>query len=160
MEKIKNQIEKNPEMAKFTEKLRVTLQGKYKSHVKIGKHELYMDVPESMGGEDSGYPPTELLLASIAGCELGLCYSEAKRMNLSIEKVSMVISGMLDIRGFMGLADVPVGFQTIDIKLKIKSPEPTEKIDMLIEHVHKKCPVINTIKTPPELKLSLKHIKS
>ena len=162
MVRIKNLEElfhKNPEMARVIRKVRVNWQGKYKSQARIGKHNFIMDEPLALGGENSGPGPMATLLSAIAACELSTCSNEAYLMNLKIEKMTVDISGMVDLRGIMGLADVPPGFQTIDLNLKITSTEPTEKIDLLVENVKKRCPVLNTLRNPPELNLTHDHVK-
>ena len=149
-------IRENPERAKITQKVNVSWMGKYRSKVKMRGHEFIIDEPKSVAGDDAGPTPTELLLASIAGCELSVFSREAYLRGLQIEKAEIEIEGTLDIRGFMGIADVPPGFHNIKLNIIITSPESREKIDELIEIVHKRCPALNTIKNPPEIEISYK----
>lgn len=151
-----NRIRENPERAKITQKVNVSWISKYKSKVKVRGHEFIIDEPKSVAGDDTGPAPTELLLASIAGCELSVLSREAYIMGVQIEKAEIEIEGILDIRGFMGIADVPPGFQNIKLNIKITSPESQEKIDELIEIVQKRCPALNTFKNPPKIEISYK----
>ncbi len=41
---------------------------KYKTEIKTAKHSIIADEPESIGGTDLGFMPTELLAASLASC--------------------------------------------------------------------------------------------
>ena len=159
MKNLEEQFHKNPEMARVIRKVRVNWQGKYKSQARIGKHKFIMDEFLAAGGENSGPGPLKTLLSAIAACELSICSREAYMMNLKIEKMTVDISGMMDVRGFMGLADVPPGFQTIDLNLKITSTEPTEKIDLLVENVNKRCAALNTLRSTPALNLTHDHVK-
>lgn len=154
--KLMNRIRENPERAKITQKVNVSWISKYKSKVKVRGHEFIIDEPKSVAGDDTGPAPTELLLASIAGCELSVLSREAYIMGVQIEKAEIEIEGILDIRGFMGIADVPPGFQNIKLNIKITSPESQEKIDELIEIVQKRCPALNTFKNPPKIEISYK----
>lgn len=154
--KLMDRIRENPERAKITQKVNVSWISKYKSKVKVRGHEFIIDEPKSVAGDDTGPAPTELLLASIAGCELSVLSREAYIMGLQIEKAEIEIEGILDIRGFMGIADVPPGFQNIKLNFKIASPESREKIDELIEIVQKRCPALNTFRNPPEIEISYK----
>lgn len=154
--KLMDRIRENPERAKITQKVNVSWIDKYKSKVKVRGHEFIIDEPKSVAGDDTGPAPTELLLASIAGCELSVLSREAYIMGLQIEKAEIEIEGILDIRGFMGIADVPPGFQNIKLNIKITSPESQEKIDELIEIVQKRCPALNTFKNPPKIEISYK----
>lgn len=158
--KLIDRIRENPERAKITQKVNVSWISKYKSKVKVRGHEFIIDEPKSVAGDDTGPAPTELLLASIAGCELSVLSREAYIMGVQIEKAEIEIEGILDIRGFMGLpssnGDVPPGFQNIKLNVKITSPESHEKIDELIEIVQKRCPALNTFKNPPKIEISYK----
>lgn len=154
--KLMDRIRENPERAKITQKVNVSWISKYKSKVKVRGHEFIIDEPKSVAGDDTGPAPTELLLASIAGCELSVLSREAYIMGVQIEKAEIEIEGILDIRGFMGIADVPPGFQNIKLNIKITSPESQEKIDELIEIVQKRCPALNTFKNPPKIEISYK----
>ena len=154
--KLIERIRENPERAKINQKVNVSWLGKYKSKVKVRSHEFIIDEPKSVAGDDTGPAPTELLLSSIAGCELSVLSREAYLMGLQIEKAEIEIEGTLDIRGYMGLANVPPGFQNIKLIVKITSPESREKIDTLMKIVQIKCPVLNTLKNPPKIEISYK----
>ena len=158
--KLMDRIRENPKRAKITQKVNVSWISKYKSKVKVRGHEFIIDEPKSVAGDDTGPAPTELLLASIAGCELSVLSREAYIMGLQIEKAEIEIEGILDIRGFMGIAGpdglVSPGFQNIKLVIKITSPESREKIDELIKIVDKRCPALNTFRNPPEIEISYK----
>ena len=154
--KLIDRIRENPERAKITQLVNVSWMEKYKSKVKVRSHEFIIDEPKSVAGDDAGPTPTELLLTSIAGCELSVLSREAYLMGLQIEKAEIEIEGTLDIRGFMGIADVPPGFQNIKLNIKITSRESREKLDDLIKIVHKRCPALNTLKNPPDIEVSYK----
>jgi uncharacterized OsmC-like protein len=59
------------------------------------------------------------------------------------------IEGDLDPDGFMEKADVRPGFLEIRYHIDIDSPSAPEKVQALIEHVERVCPVKDTLKGVP-----------
>ena len=152
-------ILEDPKRALFTQKVEVKWEGNYISNAVIRKHNLKIDEPKSVNGDDLGPSPTELLLSAIAGCELSMISRQAFLQKIKIEKMSINISGLIDIRGFMRIAEVPSGFQKINIELSIKSSETKEIIENLVNDVLDYCPVLNTIGESPKLQITHNIIK-
>ncbi|EXI72972.1 MAG TPA: OsmC family protein [Candidatus Accumulibacter phosphatis] len=65
--------------------------GPYQQTIRIGKHLLLADEPASLGGEDAGPAPFDLLLASLGACtSITLrMYAERKRMPLTRVSVEL-----------------------------------------------------------------------
>jgi len=107
--------------------------------------EVSMDEPESLGGTNVGMNPVELLLSALGGCMAVLVPAFAAEHGLQIDDVSISLEGDLDPDGFLGRSDVRPGFQDIRVKLNVKSPEPRERIEELMELVFERCPVKDTL---------------
>ena len=71
----------------------------------------------------------------------------AKKIRFEYEDLKTFAEGELDTRGRKGLADVPVHYQTIRLKVQIKSNEPDKKLKRLQELVARYCPVDSLIRT-------------
>lgn len=52
----------------------------------------------------------------------------------------------MDTRGRKGLANVPVHYQAVRLRIQIKSNEPDKKIERLQELVARYCPVDSLIR--------------
>jgi uncharacterized OsmC-like protein len=154
--KLIERIREDPKRAQYNQKVNVKWDKKYVSNVSIRRHKLKIDEPRSVNGDDSGPSPTELLLAAIAGCELSMISRQAFLKKISIEEMSINITGMIDIQGFMRIADVPSGFQEITINLTIKSSETKKIVEDLVDEVLDHCPVLETIGVSPTLKVNHK----
>ena len=69
-------------------------------------HELVMDDPEAMGGEDAGAMPVEYLLAAWTGCLNATVRAVAPDFDLTVESVAVEAAGEFDPRKHLGHASV------------------------------------------------------
>src|SRR5690625_2567632 len=112
----------------------------------INKHELFIDEPPALGGTDKGPNPVEYILAALGGCINVLVVSFAEQFEVEVEDVNVKLEGDLDPEGFLGInPNVRVGYEEIRYTIQLDSPSPQEKIDALIDHVEKVCPVKDTL---------------
>jgi uncharacterized OsmC-like protein len=103
------------------------------------------DEPEVLLGKDQAPNPVEYLLHGLAGCVTTTLACHAAARGIAIESISSEIEGDIDIRGFLGLSDqVPRGFKTIRVRMKVKSDAPAEKLADLSRY----SPVYNTVVNP------------
>ncbi|MCK5528764.1 MAG: OsmC family protein [Kiritimatiellae bacterium] len=114
-----------------------------------GPHTTRIDEPESLGGENTGPNPVELILSGLGGCLVVLVNAFAPAHNVEITDVQVEVNGDLDPDGFLGKSDVRPGFSEIRYELKIDSPSSPENIAALTEHVLKVCPVKDTLTGVP-----------
>lgn len=62
-------------------------------------------------------------------------------MRFSYEDLEMDAEGTVDIRGRMGLAPVPVHYQRVRLRVRIRTAEPDERLRRLADLVARYCPV-------------------
>lgn len=112
----------------------------------INKHEVLIDEPPALGGTDKGPNPVEYILAALGGCINVLVVSFAEQFEVEVEDINVELEGDLDPDGFLGInPDVRVGYEEIRYTIHIDSPSPKDKVDALIAHVEKVCPVKDTL---------------
>jgi len=112
-------------------------------------HSLIVDQPEDAGGKDSGPTPLELQLGALGSCLSTLGFAFAGEFGVELNGIGVDVEGDLDPDGYMGTAEVPYGFQEIRFKIRIDSPSAKDKIDALVEHMKKICPIRNTLQGVP-----------
>ena len=99
----------------------------------IGKHELLSDAPASIGGEDSGPEPHDLLAAALAACTALTVTMYARRKGMRLEDVRARIEH--------GQKDGAYVFQRhIEI---VGQLDPDERARLL--DIANKCPVHKTL---------------
>ena len=70
----------------------------------------------------------------------------AKKIRFEYEDIKTFAEGDLDTRGRKGLADVPVHYQAVRLRVQIKSKESDKKYKRLQELVARYCPVDSLIR--------------
>lgn len=111
-------------------------------------HETLADEPRSLGGTDTAQSPVELLLTSLATCQAVTYRLWAAELGIALDRVSVDVEGALDLRGFLGLADVPAGYTSIRMAVTLEGPEAGERYRALSDAVDRHCPVTDVLARP------------
>ena len=103
-----------------------------------------------VGGDGSAACSGDLLLGALAACAQLTCQMVAASMGIVLERVEVTVEGDLDLRGTLGVADVPVGFEAIRVHFDIEAPNaPPERMALLRERTERYCVVMQTLLHPP-----------
>ena len=103
--------------------------------LKVGKHNLTADEPESQGGQDQGPSPQELLAASLASCT-------AVTMEMYADRKGWDISGLeVDCRYTPAERGCPTRFELV---MKLPAHLSEEQVERL-QVIAAKCPVHRTL---------------
>ena len=133
-------------MSKVTFKAETTLVSKTQVTAKARNHQVTIDEPAELGGDDNGMNPVELVLSSLGACYIIVMQTYAKRHDVAYDELSVDVEGDLDPAGFMGDASVDPGFSEIRYRVNIVSGETPEKIDEFLKVVQSFCPVNDILK--------------
>ncbi|MCD8140674.1 MAG: OsmC family protein [Planctomycetaceae bacterium] len=63
------------------------------THIRAGQHQMVVDEPPALGGEDLGPNPMQYLFAGMAGCFIGTAKALARKMDLSINAIRCRVEG-------------------------------------------------------------------
>ena len=69
----------------------------------------------------------------------------AAKIRFKYEDLESYAEGVLDTRGRKGLAEVPVHYKTVNLKVRIKTEESPQSLDRLADLVARYCPVDSLI---------------
>ncbi len=69
----------------------------------------------------------------------------AKKIRFEYEDLETYAEGVLDTRGRRGLADVPVHYKSVRLKIRIKTDESDKRLQRLADLVARYCPVDSLI---------------
>ena len=131
-------------------------QGGFQTKILIRNHEIISDQPFGFNGQNKGPKPSELILAALAACQETTYRIFAEDMNIHIGKISVTLMGTQDLRGFMALDDeIPAGFKNIRGKISIQSNATVEELQLLQQRVDQHCPVLDDLKRPLDVHLSV-----
>lgn len=124
--------------------------------VQIRDFSLTVDEPPALGGTDKGPNPVEYALAALATCQEITYRLHADAMGIPVNDVSVTLEGELDLRGFFNAAEgVRPGFLWIEGKVSFDSPASPEELARLKDAVDAHCPVLDLLRNPTPVRLSL-----
>lgn len=140
----------------------VSSRGKEGLHRKVRVRDLSLDVdgPPSLGGTDRGPNPVECALAALATCQEITYRLHADAMGIPVNEVSVTLKGELDLRGFFDAADgVRPGFLWIEGTVAFDSPATPEELASLKEAVDAHCLVLDLLRNPTPVRLSIRQAR-
>lgn len=131
-------------------------QGGFESRIQIRDFALTVDQPKGFEGGNAGPKPSEVLLAALASCQEITWRLYADALGIRLDGVKVELTGTQDLRGFLDVSgEVPAGFQEISGEVTIDSPASDEEIAKLREVVDSHCPVLDDLRRPVKVELSL-----
>lgn len=107
---------------------------------------LVMDEPEALGGTDTGPNPMEYVMGALNGCVAVMIRLIGGEIGFRFSSVQFQADGVLDLRGLAGTAEVSRHFQQVDFQVLVHTNEPEERLQVLKEKVHDRCPALNLLK--------------
>jgi uncharacterized OsmC-like protein len=121
--------------------------------VDIGRAIYNAQAHTGVGGTGTAACSGDLLLGALAACAQITCQMVATAMGIPTQRIEVTVDGDLDLRGTLGISrDVPVGFQSIQLRFHIVAPEATaEQLRGLREKTEQYCVVMQTLTQPPRL---------
>jgi len=119
---------------------------------------LMGDEPPVLLGDNTAPNAVETVLHGLAGClAVGIAYQAAVR-GIEIESLEFDLEGTLDLRGFLGISkEVRPGFEDIGVNYRIKTDASQEQIEELCEYVQETSPVLDTIRNPVPVSVSIEQ---
>lgn len=167
-----NVIKENPEVARFQFRAHNEWLGGGRSRTTIrsfygaGQEDqsrtrpfvLEGDEPPVLLGENAGPNAVEAVLHALASClAVGVAYNAAAQ-GINLEKLSFDLEGDLDLHAFLGLSDkTRPGYDNIRLTYRVKSDAPKEKIEDLCRYVQKTSPVLDILRNPVPVEISLEE---
>ena len=105
--------------------------------------------PPVLLGNNEGANPVEYLLHALAGCVTTTTVLHAAARGITIHKLSTELKGNIDVQGLLAMDDsVPVGYESIEIKMHIEADCSDEDINELIAFAKDHSPVCSTVCKP------------
>lgn len=163
-------IQETPELARFQFRARnewvngghsrTEIQGFYGANSEdVSRMQPFIlegDEPPILLGENHGPNAVEAVLHALASClAVGFVYNAAVQ-GITVESLEFDLAGDLDLHAFLGLSDkVRAGYNNIEIKYRVKADAPREKIIELCDYVQNTSPVLDIVRNPVPVQVSL-----
>jgi putative redox protein len=120
-----------------------TWEGGYRCTVAARQFRIHIDEPESAGGGDTGPQPSEVFLASLAGCFTLALYHVAAKRSIELPDLTVTATGTYEGPGFGRVA------------VEVKSGAPREVLEALIDPAKRVCYVSNTLRNVSDVDVTL-----
>lgn len=120
-----------------------TWDGGYRCTVSTRQFRIRIDEPEKAGGEDTGPQPSEVFLASLAGCFTLALYHVAKKRDIELPDITVTATGRYEGPGFAHLAVV------------VQSGADPQILEALIEPAKRVCYVSNTLRNVTDVEVTV-----
>lgn len=127
-----------------------------RTEIRIGRHEITIDEPPALGGQDAAINPVESALAALLSCQVVTYRFWAAKLGMPLDDVHVRTEGDLDVRGFFGLADaVRPGFGEVRLAVDLRGPASAEDYQRLQDTVDEHCPVLDLFRNPTPVRTTL-----
>lgn len=123
--------------------------------VQTGRALVEAGLHPASGGDGTSACSGDMLLQALVACAGVTLQSVATNRGLEIEGATVSAEGDLDFRGTMGVdPEAPVGFRDIRLTFDIRGDLPDDERAALIETTERYCVVLQTLLTPPPVRVS------
>lgn len=119
-----------------------TWEGGYRCTVASRQFLIRIDEPVKAGGEDTGPQPSEVFLASLAGCFTLALYHVAKKRDIELPDIKVTATGTYEGPGFARLA------------VAVQSNADSQILESLIEPAKRVCYVSNTLRNVSDVEVT------
>lgn len=111
-----------------------------------GEHELFVDEPESYGGDNTGPNPYSFLLSALAGCKIITTQMYAKRKQWPLEgiEITMSHSRVYEVDCENCENDTNAKIDLIETEISFKGELSDEQLARLLS-ISERCPVHRTL---------------
>jgi len=124
--------------------------------IRCGKHELYVDKPEVMGGSDMGTTPLHYTLAALGGCLHTVGQMVAKEMAFELDSFEVTVTGSINPAKLQGQeSEDRAGFKKIEVAVKVDSSADPDTLAKWLAAVEARCPVSENLQNPTEVKVTM-----
>ncbi len=149
----------NPEN-RGTNKARTVTEGQYRTITHINKHEVVVDEPLHLFGEDTAPAPGEIVLAALGGCLAVGVTAVATWKNVKLSRLEVFLEadiGNTAAWGAGGAEREPeqMGFQEIRAKFLVEGDASREELEDIVQRANFYSPVGNSMRNGIPMSISM-----
>jgi uncharacterized OsmC-like protein len=147
---LKETYESDPEAARITLTATGDEVDATTCSVEVGEAIYEAELHEGAGGSGTAACSGDLLLGALAACSQLTAQAVIENFGVDAD-VSVSVEGDLDLRGTMGVADVPVGFQDIRLDVTLAGDLDPETAASIRDATERFCVVYRTLVESPDV---------
>jgi uncharacterized OsmC-like protein len=124
--------------------------------VETGRALIEAGLHPATGGSGVEACSGDMLLEALVACAGVTLKAVATAIDFRLRGGTVSVEGDLDFRGTLGVErTAPVGFRDIRLSFTLDTDEPEDRRESLLKLTERYCVVLQTLRTPPEVKASL-----
>jgi len=148
----------NPD-ARGTNKVHTVTDGQYRTVSHVNEHEVVVDEPLHLFGQDTAPAPGEIVLSGLGGCLAVGITAVATWKEVKLTKLEVFLEGDIGNPAAWGAGGAEkqapdMGFQEIRVKVNIEGDATPEELDEIVKHANQYSPVANTMRNPIAFNIS------
>jgi uncharacterized OsmC-like protein len=133
---------RRPAFAQATGQAHVRLRDALCCEVEEAAWRTRIDQPAEAGGTGSAPHPAQVMRAALVAC-LAMSYKEwGARLDVAIDEIEVDVLCETDVRGQLGIADVPIGWQRIVIDVCIASTASEADVRGVVATANRLSPLL------------------
>lgn len=143
-----------------TNKVHTVTDGQYRTISHVNQHEVVVDEPLHLFGEDTAPAPGEIVLSGLGGCLAVGITAVATWKQIKLTKLEIFLEGDIGNPAAWGAGGAEMkpddmGFQDIRVKVLVEGDASREELDDIVRHANYFSPVANTMRNPIPFSISL-----
>ncbi|AMQ89176.1 MULTISPECIES: OsmC family protein [Marinobacter] len=151
---------RNNPATRGTNKVHTVTDGQYRTVSHINQHEVVVDEPLHLFGEDTAPAPGEIVLSGLGGCLAVGITAVATWKQIKLSKLEIFLEGDIGNPAAWGAGGAEkkpedMGFQDIRVKVLVEGDATREELDEIVRHANYFSPVANTMRNPIPFSISL-----
>ena len=151
---------RNNPATRGTNKVHTITDGQYRTVSHVNHHEVVVDEPLHLFGEDTAPAPGEIVLSGLGGCLCVGITAVATWKQVKLSKLEVFMEGDIGNPAAWGAGGAEMqpeqmGFQEIRVKVLIEGDASREELDEIVKHANYFSPVANTMRNPIPFSISL-----
>jgi uncharacterized OsmC-like protein len=157
---IKEKYKSDPKAGVVTLKAKGTLDdSNIACKVETGRALAIAGLHPATGGSGLELCSGDMLLEALVACAGVTVKAVATALEIPLKSGRVVAEGDLDFRGTLGVAkDAPVGFAQIRLRFDLDTDAAQDKLDQLLKLTERYCVVYQTIKSGPQVDVTLTRV--
>ncbi|MDN7130933.1 OsmC family protein [Halomonas sp. MC140] len=141
-------------------KVHTITDGQYRTVSHVSGHEVVVDEPLHLFGQNTAPAPGEIVLSGLGGCLAVGITAVATWKQVKLSRLEIFLEGDIGNPAAWGAGGAEMqppemGFQEIRVKVLIEGDVSREELDKIVQHANFYSPVANTVRNPIPFSITL-----
>lgn len=149
----------NPD-TRGTNKVHTVTEGQYRTISHVNNHQVVVDEPLHLFGQDTAPAPGEIVLSGLGGCLAVGITAVATWKQVKLSKLEIFLEADIGNTAAWGAGGADrepeeMGFQDIRVKVLVEGDATREELDEIVQRANYFSPVANSMRNPIPFSISL-----